>query len=201
MGWVPDNIVEALRQSNMLGIYLRLDIDPPLRICVGVNDIPIGFESIDPEGAVYLGAGRLANIPDLEVLINGVADRVEFVLSGIDPEEADRLDIEEWSQAIRGAAMHVGFTTLDDYYQPMSKIIPLWTGTGSFIVESMPAVKGHETPTVTLALSASSGKATRSRNTQILWSGAQQRAMHPGDAFCDGTARLARGVAPAWPRY
>jgi hypothetical protein len=73
-----------MRGSHTLGIFLQIDCDPALRVWMGVNDIPVGFDSITGNGIVFLGGGRLLNVPTLEVLVNGQADSVEFGLSGVD---------------------------------------------------------------------------------------------------------------------
>lgn len=199
MAWIPDNVIEAFRGSHQLGLFLRIDTDPALHIWFGVNDIPAGFDSIDPDGTVYLGGGRLLGVPTLEVLVNGTADSVEFTLSGIDPASASRtLDS---LPSVRGAAVQMGLTTLDDYYQPMSAIVPVWSGTASHVSESSQAVQSGQSVTLTLSLAVVSGEATRSRAARSLWSAPHQKAISPSDRFCDGTARLARGVQPAWPNF
>lgn len=165
------------------------------------------MDSVDPyTGQVYRGGGQLAGVPELEVLVNGLADRVEFSVPGIAlsyvntvPETGEVRDPSEFD--VRGRAVYVGITALDEYYQPVAPIHPLWEGTASFVRQIMPPVSEGENMTVTMVLSVGSGVTTRARNSAVLWSPAFQRALYPTDAFCDGTARLARGVAPTWPRF
>lgn len=197
--YVPAAVIEAMRGSHILGIFLRINTNPALHIWMGVNDIPVGFDSIDGDGTVYLGGGRLVQVPTLEVLINGQADSVEFGISGIDPATAHRV-IDQLPD-VRGCDVHIGITTLDQYYQPMSAIIPLWLGTASHTVDGIQPVTGIEARTMNLSLAVLSGNGTRSRPALSMWSSSHQKALYPTDKFCDGTARLARGVAPAWPNY
>lgn len=197
--YVPQPILDEMATSHVLGIFFRLDTDPGLHIWVGVNDIPAGFDSIDDDDTVYLGGGRLLNIPTLEVLVNGQSSSAEFGISGIDPATA--LTVIDNLPDVRGKDLKIGFTTLDEHFQPMSKIVALWTGTASHPTESSPPVSGTDSPTTTVSLAVVSGTNTRSRASQVLWSGPHQKALHPTDKGCDGTARLARGVAPAWPNY
>lgn len=199
MDWVPSAVVDAMRGSHQLGIFLRVDTDPALHIWFGVNDIPVGFDSIDPDGTVYLGGGALVGVPTLEVLVNGTSDSVEFTVSGIDPATGGKM--LDSLPSLRGAKVQLGLTTLDDYFQPMSKVIPVWTGTASHVSESSAAVQGNASPSLTLALAVVSGETTRSRASRSLWSGPHQKAISPTDKFCDGTARLSRGVQPVWPHY
>lgn len=197
---IADAVIEALRRDHILGIFVRCEFTPkPLCLWFGTNDVELGMESVDEDGTVYLGGGILQGVPELEVLVNGIADRVEFTLAGIDPSSLDRYEIEQYQ--VRGAPVYVGITCLDDYYQPVAPIQPLWDGRASFVRETMPPVSGEESPTVMLMLSVGSGVTTRARASASIWSAAHQRALYPTDAFCDGTARLARGVAPTWPRF
>lgn len=196
MGYVPDNIIEAMRGSHQPALFVRLDTDPPLHLRLGGHDIPMGIDSVDPEGAVYLGC-RLQGIPSLEILINGMADSVEFSLSGIDPETA--ADMAASLPPVRGAAVQVGTTTLDQYYQPMSSIVWLWHGAASHRRRASPPAKSNQSRTVQLGLVVASGENGRSRGTQVLWSHAHQQAEYPGDDFFKNMQRMARGVQAVWP--
>ncbi len=197
--WVPEPVTDALATSHQLGIFVHVATVPPLRIWLGINEIPITIESIDENGAVYQGAGKLIGVPTLETLVNGTADAVEFSMSGVDPASGGRLI--QSIPPVRGCAVYVGITTLDDYYQPMSQIVPLWRGTASHPTESLQSVTGTENRTMTLGLTVAAGEQTRSRPARSLWSAAHQKAISPTDRFCDNTARMARGVQPVWPNY
>lgn len=199
MEFVPAHITEEMRGSHQLGIFLRVDTDPALHLWFGINDIPANFDSIDPTGTVYLGGGRLIGVPTLEILVNGTADSVEFTLSGLDPmTSAKMLDS---LPPVRGAAVQMGLTTLDRYFQPMSSIIPIWTGTASHTGEVSAPVEEGDSPSITLSLAVVAGEATRSRGARSVWSTPHQKAISPTDKFCDGVSRLARGVQPVWPNF
>lgn len=197
--WIPPELVSALSGSHDLGIFLRLDTTPALHIWFGVNDIPAAIDGVDPAGTVYLGGGRLIGVPTLETLVNGTSDSVEFTLSGISPDTAAQLIAS--LPAVRGKRLQIGVTALDDYHQPLTSPIPIWTGIASHVTESSPSVAGPENVTVTLQLSVVAGDNTRSRPSRALWSSAQQKAISPTDKFCDNTARNSRGVYPVWPSY
>ncbi|MFK3965671.1 hypothetical protein ACI2KT_18905 [Ensifer adhaerens] len=199
MDFIPAHIIEEMRGSHQLGIFLRIDTDPALHLWFGINDIPANFDSIDPTGTVYLGGGKLIGVPTHEVLVNGTADSVEFTLSGLDPEtSAKTIDS---LPPVRGAAVQMGLTTLDRYFQPMSSIIPIWTGTASHTGEISPPVEETDNPSITLSLAVVTGEATRSRGARSVWSTPHQKAISPTDKFCDGVSRLARGVQPVWPNF
>lgn len=198
MGWLPDNIIQTMRRSHNLGIFVRIDTNPALHVWFGVEDKTARFDSIDPDGTVYIGGGYLIGIPTLEMLVNGTADNVDFTLSGITPGVAAKtLDS---IPPVRGAAVQLGLMTLDDYYQPMGPIIPVWNGTASHESEAGQAADNGDM-SVTLTLSVVAGSVTRSRAAQSLWSDAQQKAFLPTDDFCKQVQRLSRGIAPVWPNY
>lgn len=211
MGWVSNEIIAELQGDHQLGIFLRIDTDPPLHLYFGGNDTPIGFDGIDPDGTVYLGGGRLTGVPSLEVLVNGTSDAVDFSVSGIDPETGAKM--LESIPPVRGALVQLGLTTLDQYHQPMSKIIPIWTGIASHTKEAREPVQQGEMVTISLALAVVAGENMRSRKSSSLWSEPQQievskqlragtpDASLPDDKFCSQTGRLSRGVQPTWPRY
>ncbi|HEV7436880.1 MAG TPA: hypothetical protein VGO22_18755 [Pseudorhizobium sp.] len=199
MGYVPDHVIEALRGSHQLGLFLRVGTDPALHLWFGINDVPIGFDGIDPDGTVYLGGGRLVGIPSVEVLVNGTSDAVDFAVSGIDPATGAKM--LDSLPPLRGKLVQIGLTTLDQYFQPMSSIIPIWTGIASHPKEGRAAIREGESPTLTLSLAVVAGENTRSRASRALWSDAMQKAISPTDDFCKNTARLARGNQPTWPKY
>jgi hypothetical protein len=197
--YVPADMIATQRGSHTLGIFFRMDTDPALHVWMGVNDIPAGFDSIDEDGTIYLGGGRLLNVPSIEMLINGQADDVQFGISGIDPKSAQKV-LDEMPD-VRGKTVRIGITTLDKYHQPMGKIISLWEGTAAYTKDKMPPVPATEARTVTLILAIVTGAWTRSRPALSVWDSAHQKALYPTDLGCDATARLARGVAPEWPKY
>lgn len=197
--WLPDALVEELRGDHELAIFTRFAFDEPLYLWFGVNDVPTRIESVDETGQIYIGGGKLINVPELEVLINGTADRVDFTITGLNPENIASLDIA--GAEVRGAEVHVAITALDHRYQPVVNPIPVWSGRASYVTENLPAVSGTKNQTVTLSLSVGSGDTTRERASASLWSDAQHQALFPGDLFCKGTARLARGSMPVWPTF
>jgi|GEM_PF-638848 len=197
--YVPPAVIEALRTDSQLAVFLRVDTDPALHLYFGVNDIPIGFDSIDPTGTTYLGGGRLNGIPALQTLVNGSSAAIDFTLSGIDPATGAKMI--DSLPAVRGALVQVGMTTLDQYYQPMTQIIPIWTGVASHIKELRSPARAGETQTISISLATVAGENTRSRAAKVLWSDAMQKSLYPTDDFCKETGRMARGIQPQWPVF
>jgi hypothetical protein len=195
--YVPAAVLEAMSSSHVLGIFFYMATEPALHIWMGVNDIPAGIDGVTPDGTVFLGGGRLLNIPSLEVLCNGQSGSVSFGISGIDPATA--AEVLAAMPPVRGKKVMIALTTLDQYYQPTASLIPVWSGTASHPTEESGVVPGDANPTVSLSLAVISGNNTRSRASGSLWSSAHQKADYPTDRGCDQASRIARGVAPTWP--
>ncbi|TWD58079.1 hypothetical protein FB480_101834 [Agrobacterium vitis] len=199
VNYVPTVVTDALSGSHQLGIFMNIQTDPALHLWFGVNDIPAQIDSLDPSGTTYLGGGYLNGLPTLETQINGTSDSIELTLSGIDPKTGSAL--KNSIPPVRGCEIYIGLTTLDQYYQPMSDIIPIWQGKASHAAVESPPVSGVENRTLSLSLICTTGSDTRSRPSYARWSDAQIQAEHPGDLFGQQTSRLARGVQPPWPNY
>lgn len=201
MGYVDDTTVTALRKGTNLGVFLRIAVEPdPLLLCLGINDIPIGIESVDAGGSVYIGSGKLLGIPELEVLINGLADRVEFSVSGVSAEHVAQLAPE--AAKVKGKPVHVGIAVLDARWQPTTQIIPLWKGYADFwSVQRKPKAGTEGNPTQTIAISVGTGDTARSRSRRSYWTKAQQQKISPTDEFCSRVARYTRDYEVAWPRF
>lgn len=181
-------------------VFFRLDTDPPLRLWCGINDIPIQLTNVDAGGAVYLGAGRLLNVPDLEVLINGIADRVEFYLPGVSVENSNR--VAAGAPAIQGAAVHVGLATLDDRYQPTTEITPVWYGLADLWAMKQPKSSDpSQPPARTLVLSVGSGRTGRARARRAAYTSVQQKLLYPDDKFCDFVSRYTTLYEVKWPVF
>lgn len=194
----------ALRAMRNVGIFWRLNLptttdgDQTLRLWMGLNDIPIGIEAIDDAGSMYTGAGRLLALPELEILINGLADRIEFNLSGVPSEVVAKID--DAAPEVKGQEVHVGIAPLDDNYQPVTSILPLWFGIADFwSIKMDPTQDSPSTRTITL--SVGSGMTGRSRPRRLMFTDAAQRSLYPTDKFFDRVARYVRTYVVAWPRF
>jgi hypothetical protein len=203
MGYFPDSTILALRGNASIGIFFRMASTPdPLRLWLGVHDVTktmVGYE-VEDAGQRYLGAGQLLSVPELEILMNGVADRVEFVMNGVDTGLLAKLD--EASPTVAGVEVKIGLCTFNDRWQPTTGILPIWRGRADYWTSSQEPQTDMSQPTThILSLSVGGGETTRSIPARTMWSDAQQKAFSPTDDFCRRVARYARGYTPRWPRY
>lgn len=202
MGYVSDDVISALRGSYNLGLVFRLGTNPPLRLWAGVNSSPpIGITAVDAVGGnTYIGAGGLLNIPDLEILINGLADRVDFSLSGLDA--AITADLQDGAAPVLGAEVHVGFVPLDSNWQPTAPIVSLWVGTADFWAETQePQTDITKSQTRTLTLSTSTGDTSRARPRLTTFTDSAQKLRFPTDRFFERVSRYIQSYSVTWPRF
>ena len=200
MGYVDDATIAAFRGNFNLGIFFRLGTDPALRLAFGVNDVPIVIPSLDPPGTVYRGCGALLGIPDLETLINSLADTVSFTLDGLDPQAVAFMF--DSAPEVLGASVTVGIAPLDARWQPLSPIVPLWTGTADFVAEDLKVETDPTKPqTQSITLTASTGDQSRQFQNLLTYSDLTQKTLHPGDQFCSRTVRYTQTSLVTWPRF
>lgn len=204
MGYIPESTLAHLRGDARVGVFFQLDTDPALHVWMGANDIrmgdPFGVESVDAKGTRFLGAGRLLAIPDLELLINGIADRIDLQLSGVTPEFLAQIDDE--APPVTGAEAHIGIAPLDERWQPLAPIIPLWIGVADYWRMSSTAPDDPTKPRVNgIVLSIGTGDTTRARASRLTWTDDAQREISPTDSFCNRVGRYLTGLLIAWPRF
>lgn len=200
MGYAPDSVITALRGSYNLGVFFRLGTLPALHLSLSVNDIPIVMPSLDAPGTVYQGAGRIITFPALEVLVNGIADTVEFTLSGVDPQAVALM--QESAPAVLGASVKMGIAPMDARWQPVTNIIPLWSGTADVTSENIsPSTDPRQGGMQSISLTAMTGDQSRQVPNNYTYSNATQQALHPGDAFCSRTQLYRQTTIVVWPRF
>lgn len=195
------------RKSLNLGLFFRLDHPDPagvLRLWLGVNRVRMkmlgvtGVEATTPQ--IYYGAGRLQSVPDLDVILNGGASRLEIAIEGVSDEAQTQIDTSP--PDVLGRQLKIGMAAFDDSWQPtIMDILPIehaiadyWSMTGSIAT-------GSKEQTRTLSLSASVGETGRSRPRRVTYTQAQQQFTYPDDDFCMNVARYDRGYSLSWPRF
>jgi hypothetical protein len=197
--YIDPDVAAVFRGGANIGIFFRLDTDPVTRLWLGDADIELGIESIDEDGAVYLGGGKIVNLPDLDILINGKADRAEFFVSGVDADFMARFDAE--APPVKGVEVKVGMALLDNDYQPVTPIIPLITGYADFWAMERKSVLGADTPQQMIKLSVGMGDTARRRPALTSWSDSQQRMLSADDEFCQRVPRYVQSYTVSWPRF
>lgn len=169
----------------------RIATEEPALFWTGHGELLLPADDILPEPSVALGAGNLVNIPDLEQLINGVAQRLEIQLSGVSPETL-ALAQEEAAQ-VPGAAVHIGRIKFDDDWQQAEPVEWEWEGEGRNL--SVGSEDGEDGKVRTLTLRVAAGDTTRSRSPLAFFTDADQRRDFPDDDVFSHVAGINAGTS------
>lgn len=208
--WFPPSVALAHRSSRPRpGFFFRADLaSGPARYFCGYGDVPTPDE-ISSEDAVWTSLGSILSLPELQAITNGMAQRLDFVLSGLTPR-FQRLATDAAGD-VEGRRLDILTTVFDPDWQAIAPPRPIWRGimdqvSGDTSDPSMDGTGRATSATTTITLSAVTATALRRRTAMIRWTDAQQRAasalLNPGapaDRFCDRVAML-RSRIRIWPR-
>ncbi|WP_315759299.1 MULTISPECIES: hypothetical protein [unclassified Bradyrhizobium] len=193
----------AALESGMqrLGLFFRLDVQPVVRIWLGVGKIRPGVNAYDPDGAEYKGLGEIAELPPFKQLTNGAAERVTFTLSGV---SGDVLKIASSGDAeqVKGARCAQGFAIMDQEWALLGPVhwcanyMADYLGLTQEPVEELGGVIVR-----TVQLSCGTLLTSRKRPSFSYFSDPDQRARSPGDRFCERTPLYANQFNMAWPTF
>lgn len=201
MGYLPDATIAALSGTYNLGLFFRLGTTPPITLWWGVSDIPAVIADLDADGTIYQGAGMLTDMPDsVEMLINGIAERVDWMIDGVNPELT--ANIAPDAASVVGLRATFGIAPLDSRWQMMSDIIVIWEGTADFWSEDQPPQPDLTKPkTRRLTLATMTGDSSRSLPYFATWTNAIQHLIAPDDTFCSRVPRYYVGQIVRWPAF
>lgn len=181
-----------------LGVLFRLDTDPVFRIWSGAGNLTIPSDAIEQSDATYLGAGQLAGIPQLSQLINGVAERVNFTLSGVDARTMQLADAD--AVEVQGAQVNLGLQVFDSTWQPVGSVAWIGAYVADVLVTAAQATEGARMFR-SVSLSVASAFTGR-RNAPInYYTDFDQKRVSATDRFCDRVALYSQGVQKVWPRF
>lgn len=181
--------------TQRIGVFFRLATDPVIRLWLGVGPCAVGINTEDPSGAIYSGLGELINVPPVQQLINGVAERVEFSVSGVS-ENVLRLASTE-ANDVKGAACALGVGVFDKNWQFLGSPKWLFNGTADYVSLSQQSGEGGAIRTI--SLSVGSLFTGRRRRGYSYLTDQDQQARRPGDRFCERTVLYSREHEKRWP--
>ena len=187
----------AARVSVFL-LIKAVNTSPPtwIRLWSGVGDRALPVDAIETQGGTYTGIGDLVGMPALSQLINGVAERVEFTLSGATADIVALADSE--ADSVRNVPVHIALVAFDEDYQRATA--PVWVWEGESDVPRISRAAGEDLSVVrTISLSVGSVFTGRRRPRQSYYNGVQQRARSADDAFCDRANTYSLGTTRKWP--
>jgi hypothetical protein len=187
-----------VRESYLMKIAHPTD---PARIWSGVGDLYIPTDALVETTAgphKYLGAGELLSIPDFQQLINGVAERLELVVSGVN-DETVRLAVED-APGVRNAPVYIGRIDFDENWQPIGVVEWEATFRADFLVVDSEASGGFRIRTIKLSIGTDD--TGRAFAPAAYFTDADQRQRSATDEIFSNVARLNRGTSRVFgPRY
>jgi hypothetical protein len=192
-----DEISVLDSDTQRIGIFFRMATDPIVRVWLGVGDIRPGANAYDLSDEVYSGLGQLIDVPALSQLINGVADRITFHVSGISPET---MALAAAGSNVKGATVAIGVALFGAQWQQLGPPKWLFRGRADYVTvqqQSDPQGKGI---TRIMELSVGSLFTGRRRRGLSYLTDADQQARHAGDKFCERTV-LYSEVSKVWPTF
>lgn len=169
---------------------LRIGSDPVCYLWTGFGPLETPADDVDAGGGAWLGAGHLIAIPALQALINGVAQRVNFTLSGVDAETL-RLGVED-KDSVKGAEVRLGHVRFDSDWQLIGGIAWEWLGIADALTIS--SRYGDDSRKRAIVLMVGSADTMRSNPRFTFWTDSSQRLRSPDDAFCDHVAGINVGI-------
>lgn len=183
-----------------MGLYrevyvFRIDTDPPAIFWSGFGDLTVPADSvIGGSPAVALGAGQLISVPDLTQLVNGTAERLDFMLSGVSEETI--AFAQEEAADVAGARVDIGRMDLDEAYQQIGDVEWEWNGEARKL--SVRSDGSGDQRTRTIALTVSAGDTRRSRAPMNFFTDADQRRRSPDDDVFTHVALINAGTSRRW---
>lgn len=154
----------------------------PADTVIGVND------------AIALGGRDLIDVPDLDGLINGTAERVEFTLSGVS-DETIRFAQEEAAD-VEGARVDIGRMDFGPDWQQIGPIEWEWNGHAvSLGVGSQDTDQGRSRA---ITLTVAAGDVLRSRSPMNFFTDSDQRRRSADDAIFSNVAAINAGTSRRW---
>jgi hypothetical protein len=176
--------------THRRAIVWRLAADPVAALWSGLGWLDTPPDDLDPNGRRFIGAGALLQVPELKQMMNGLADRVDFSISGVNAQTL-RLALED-RDTIAGAALAVGHVTFDRNWQIEGSPVWTWRGVADVLsIDSQSMDAGRER---TITLSVASADTARSNPGLTWFTDADQRRRSPDDAIFDRVAGISAGL-------
>lgn len=173
---------------------VRIASDPVALFHSGVGDLLVPADSvIGPIAQIAVGLGELVNIPDLQEMINGTAERVDIELEGV-TETALRLALED-APSVRGADVHIGRMDLDADQQQAAPVEWEANFQARSLGVSRPKVEGLDNPRRTITLTIARGDTVRSRAPNSYFTDSDQRRRSADDAIFDHVGQISAGTS------
>lgn len=167
-------------------VLLRIGTDPVARICSGVAPMIISSDPVDGQAYRYLGGGKLVEVPELEQVINGTAQRISVTVNGV--SAATVALFRDESDSLKGASVWIGAATQDDDYQITDV---------EWLAELRCDFPSADVSYASRSISISIGSSDtdRSKAPVAFWTPADQARKSPTDRFFDYVPSISDGTS------
>lgn len=197
-----DDELEALQSGRQrIGYLFRLATEPVVALWLGVGSLKPGVNALDASGIEYSGLGEVQDIPDLSQLINGKAERVQFLLSGVSGRVLEIASGGD-SEQVKGKDVSLGFVLFGQDWSQLGVVH--WTANyiADFLGIDQAEQEDPEQPVVrTLRLSCGTLMTGRRRASYSYFTDKDQQARFSGDRACERTPAYATGFNKPWPTF
>lgn len=196
--WTQAEIDALDSGSHQRGIFFFIDSLPQVRLWLGFGSIRPGINALDPTGAEYKGIGAIQSIPAFRQMLNGQAERLSFVASGVTPEIVALA--ASGADSVRHRRVAIGAALMDHDWRMLGPVHWRWQGMADMVTTAHEGARapGEETRR-TVTLSVGSIMTGRKRGRLSYWTDADQQARSPGDRFCERTVKYSQQIQKVWP--
>lgn len=171
---------------------IRIASDPVALFWSGHGDLLVPADIvIGASDAIALGAGELVNIPDFQSLINGIAERLEFTISGVS-EQTIRFALED-APSVAGARVDIGRMDMGEDWQQIAPVE--WEAVFEARSLTVESNDGGDGRTRSIKLTVAAGDTARSRAPLAFFTDSDQRRRSPDDAIFDHVAGINSGTS------
>lgn len=182
------------------GVLFRMETTPTVRLWGGAGDLEIPADAIEPSAAKYKGLGDITGLPAVQALINGIAERVDFTLSGAAIDSTAVALADRDAATVRAAQVNMGLCLFGEDWQLLG--LPLWLWQGE---ADTPRISRRSSPggQVAREISISVGSIFTDRRRPALsyYTDVEQRHRSADDRSCERTSLYSQSVNKAWPRF
>lgn len=186
---------------HRIGYFWRIDLDPVVRLWLGVGDISPGANVYDVDGAVYKGLGQITTLPPFKQLTNGAAERITFTLSGVSGKVLQAASGGDPTQ-VKGKRVASGFAIMGPDWSLLGPVRWPANYTADYLSIAQDVVEDPTAPVVrSVSLSCGTLLTARKRPGFSYFTDQDQQARFPGDRFCERTPIYANGFSKAWPIF
>lgn len=193
-----DSLIKAQIDRHLIrrSVMLHIATEVPVRAWTGVGPYEHPADAVDVTGGTYLGLGEIQDIPALQQLVNGVAQRIELSLSGVDDRIVELADAD--APEVRSKAVTIGLQFFSEAWGPLGSTLWIWSGEADVIkTDTVSSPDFGRQRTITLSV----GSLTTGRRRPRLsyWTRAQQLIRSATDVFCNRTGLYSNDTELKWP--